>query len=222
MDIIIRKHVLSALLDIAAKKDVRYYLNALYADPAGCLVATDGWMLATLAIDPFESPSVDPNAGVLIPRDVLELAAKACSKGGYIAIRPEGIHVFKYDWQTEGGTVIPYSPVDGSFPSWRSVFPTHKDLEGEEHSFNGLQFQAKLLAKAATFIEAVTGNEYPLIYGLPKTEKNHKAGCVVHAPGDDRAAVIIMPLREGASREGVLPVIERMNPIHEAEEKAAA
>lgn len=202
MNIIIRKHVLITLLDIAAKKDVQYYLKALYADPAGFLVASNGSMLATLTIDPFESPSVGPNAGVLIPRDELGIAAKVCGKGGYIAIRPEGIHVLEDEGQTVGSTVIPYSPVNERFLSWRSLFPTHKDLEGEEHSFNGLQFQAKLLVKAATFIEAVTDNKYPLIYGLPK-----KVG-VVHAPGDDRAAVIIMPLSEKALMKGVLPVIE--------------
>lgn len=222
MNIEIRKHVLNAILDIAAKDDVRYYLNVLYADPAGYMVATNGWMMAVLAIDPFESPNVDPNVGVLIPRAELELAAKTCTKKGYMAIRQDGIHVFRYDWQTEGGTVIPYTPVDGRFPAWRSVFPNRKDLEGEHYSFNDLQFQGKFVAKAAAFIEAVTGHEYPLIYGLPKTERNRKAGCVVHASGDDRAAVVIMPLREGASIATVLPAIERMNPIAEIMEKAAA
>jgi len=222
MNITVRKNVLAAMLDIAAKKDIRSCLNGIYADPTGALVASDGMMMAMLAIDPFESPCIDPNVGVLIPRDALERAVKNCTKSGYVAIRGDGIHVFKYDWQTEDGAVIPYSPpVDGRFPPWRSIFPTRQDLVGEERSFNELQFQAKFVAKAATFIEVVTGSEFPLIYGLPKTEKNTLAGCVVHASGDDRAAVIIMPLREKASKEGVLPVIEHINPI-DVEEKAAA
>jgi hypothetical protein len=104
-----KKKQLQALLLFAAKNDARYYLNGIYADPAGYLVATDGRRLLYI--------KTEPGLNAIIPREAAEAAVKMAKKGQEIQLTANSI-----------GQVT-YTPVDGTFPDWRRVMPCGDDMQ---------------------------------------------------------------------------------------------
>jgi len=104
-----KKEQLQALLLFAAKKDVRFYLNGIYSDPTGYLVATDGHRILYIKTG-------EPGFDLIIPREAADAAVKMAKKGQEIPLTATSL-----------GQVT-YTPVDGKYPDWRRVIPGSDNL----------------------------------------------------------------------------------------------
>lgn len=104
------KEQLQALLMFAAKNDRRFYLNGIYSDTAGYLVATDGHRILYIKTG-------EPGLDVIIPREAAEAAVKMAKKGQEIPLTKTSI-----------GQVV-YTPFDAKYPDWRRVIPGSDNLQ---------------------------------------------------------------------------------------------
>jgi DNA polymerase-3 subunit beta len=111
----INQSTLDAMLLIAAKKDIRYYLNGVYIefnDQISRAVGCDGHKLG---IYQNAAPDNRGNGSIIIPRNVIENLPKKC-----------GILTFsKFDdvlWQIDtGNATIKFAPCDAKYPDFRRV-----------------------------------------------------------------------------------------------------
>jgi DNA polymerase-3 subunit beta len=112
--------MLRAALICASKEQARYYLNGVYVDAAGYLVATDGHRLFA---GKFTLPDdAAPFDGWIIPSDVIKRALTGY-KNKTITISPNRCGD------------ISCQPIDGTYPAWRRVLP-QGDLSGVAAQFN--------------------------------------------------------------------------------------
>ena len=145
MEITITKGQVQALLKIAPKKDVRYYLNGALLEVNGVgawLVATDGHvMLAGLVTGNIE---MREQGRWIIPRDALEIAAK---------LKKYAVTLVVGDRCSLGG--LPFVPVDGNYPDWRRVIGSPCDHRAHDWP----QFNPELLHRvhdAGKLYEGIT------------------------------------------------------------------
>ena len=120
----IKLNTFAALLKIADKKGIRYYLNGIYIDPAkGHAVATDGHVCLIVAL-PWKYASIEP---FIVPRETIETAIKATSKHGkqviIIAIDDyKGVKTRKVELSTSAGQFCA-SEIDGRYPDYLRIVP---------------------------------------------------------------------------------------------------
>lgn len=110
-----QQSTLDALLLIAGKKDIRYYLNGIYIEwdrNTTRVIGCDGHKLGV-----YQNASPD-NAGcgsIIIPRDVIESLPKKC---GVLTFS----QVSETHWQIDTGTAtIKFAPCDAKYPDFRRV-----------------------------------------------------------------------------------------------------
>jgi len=111
---------LEALAIIAAKQDVRYYLQGVAINQSH-LVATDGHKLAAI---PLVNPA--PELELIIPTDAIKAACKSTS----VKVRKDVNVTIDTDAHTltvgTMGATVPFVPVDGRFPQqWKDILATH-------------------------------------------------------------------------------------------------
>lgn len=111
--------MLRAALICASTEKFRYYLQGVYVDPTGYLVATDGHRLLACKIDLSDAAPFD---GWIIPSDVIKRALTGY-KNKTIVISPNSCGD------------ISCQPVDGTYPAWRRVLP-QGELSGVAAQFN--------------------------------------------------------------------------------------
>ena len=145
MEITITKGQVQALLKIAPKKDIRYYLNGALLEVNGdgaWLVATDGHvLLAGLVTGNIETRE---QGRWIIPRDALEIAAK---------LKKYAVALVVGDRCSLGG--LPFEPVDGIYPDWRRVIGSPCDHRAHDWP----QFDPELLHRvhdAGKLYEGIT------------------------------------------------------------------
>ena len=165
--------ILKALLIVAPKQDIRYYLKGVLVDVRAqdvTLVATNGHVL--LAV-PCQDSIIDTVVGDrligqwIIPREALE-AVKPCKVGR--TTRPITVEIKAPDAITiTGATTATTTPVDGRYPDWRRVMPGAASLEVA-------QFDPALIA---TF-----GDVHALLSGSTKSKP------VIHHNGRSGAALV--------------------------------
>lgn len=187
MKLTIDHDIIRALLKVAAKNDIRYYLNGMLVDVRAAditLVATNGHML--LAV-PLPADALDGERIIgqyIIGRDVLE-AVKPCKVGRTalpitIDIGADGAVA------VTGATTATAKLIDGRFPDWRRVMPAGASLEVA-------QFDPAYIATFGDVRELLTGNtkDKPVIH------HNGNGGALVSGLGRD-ALGVLMPLRVDA------------------------
>lgn len=204
MKLTIKAETIKALLAVAAKSDIRYYLNgvAIDAREAGdvTLVATDGHRLLAVPVDSNDIESyADFMLGVWVVDRALLESVKPVKAGrvelplvltlaGVSAGNPPSATVSLAGATTASGTTV-----DGRFPDWRRVMPA---------SANGIpaQYSPEYIGSFGKVGELLSGKGK----GIP---------CVIHHNGNDGALVtfsgspaigVIMPMRVG-SEAGPVP-----------------
>lgn len=118
---ILTKQDARALVAHASTDVTRMQMNAVCVDWAhGACAATDGHRLARVN----GQPPID-RAETLIPRDVLERAAKSCPRGGSIVIEPagNGATVTVVDGGHQPISVAHVPEVHGKFPPYMQALP---------------------------------------------------------------------------------------------------
>lgn len=121
--VIVTASLYQAALAFAATKDVRYYLNSVYIEPApdgdgNLLVATDGHCLAVIR-DRGQAPIAAP---VILPTVKIQAADR--KPGRMLAF--DGTIC-----RTDSGMSMPAQYVDGRFPDFRMVVPRDVGKAGD-------------------------------------------------------------------------------------------
>ena len=93
-----------------AKNDVRYYLNAIYIDPEGFIVSTDGHRLFC------DKVQTNQPEGLLI-----DVKGKEPTKFNHAEVSTESKSVSFFDANNALLATLPFDLVDGRFPDWRRV-----------------------------------------------------------------------------------------------------
>jgi len=198
MKLTIEHNIIKALLLVASKQDIRYYLKGVLVDVRAqdvTLVSTNGAVL--LAVPYSDNIEGDRMIGQwIIPREALE-AVKPCKAGRSslpIAVEivramlpdPErpGVTIKAPDTITiAGATTTTTKPIDGVYPDWRRVMPGSASLE---------------VAHFDPALVATFGDVHSLLGGSEKLKPvihhNGRGGALVSGLGR-YALGVIMPYR---------------------------
>ncbi len=203
MKLTIEHNILKALLLVAPKNDIRYYLKGVLVDVRAqdvALVATNGHVLLSV---PYVDDNIEGDRAVgqwIIPREALEAVKPGKVGRTTLPITVEiipgaqtpdpdrpGVTIKAPDAITiTGTTTTTTKPVDGRYPDWRRVMPGSASLEVA-------QFDPSLVA--------TVGDVHALLSGSTKSKPvvhhNGRGGALVSGLGRDALAVI-MPLRVDA------------------------
>ena len=187
--LLLERAVLKAALFCASEKETQYYLKGVLIDPAGYVVATDGYRMFVAKFDP--QGDLEPNQTrapfepFIIHRDTLKRALSTKSPNALINVSPTEI----------GDTKAQI--IEASYPGWRRGVPRTLSKDPKPASFNPLYLAD--FAKAAT---EMTG-------GRAKRCASNNPGFTLHQNGDDPALItfsgredclaVLMPYRSDAS-----------------------
>ena len=216
MKITVEHNVIKSLLLIAAKGDIRYYLNSVCIDARadGCvtLIACDGPRLLAwpLAVDDIEYDEGEALfvGDVMIPRDALE--AVKPMKAGKTTLpltittttapdtedpdRPGVTVKGKTAITIAGATTLTPPAGDGVYPDWRRIMP--KAVSGEPAQYN-----AEYIGDFGK-VCLLLGSKHP----APRINHNGTGAAVIdNLDRRGRALGILMPMRDDEAKFTGLP-----------------
>jgi DNA polymerase-3 subunit beta len=211
----IQQSTLDAMLLIAAKNDIRYYLNGVYLEwdhertrAVGC----DGHKLAVH----YRFFQDNQGAGsIIIPRDVIERLPKRPKNDAIVSITCTGVEDSKRWAIVAGGVTINFTPYDDKYPDWRRV--THGiKTSGEAAGFN-LDYLMSF-EKAGVILG---GGKLRAGGSRVRVHHNGAQGAIVTLDGIEGFAGVIMPLREQVGSAGAMFPADIGRVITETEKAAA-
>lgn len=170
---------LRALTVLAAKDDIRYYLNGVlieYSPTITRIVATNGHVMGVYN----DMQENEGSGSFIIPRSALDLL-KPANKLDQVCITREGTGSGSIS--VIGGASVNFTPVDGKFPDYVRVIPDK--VTGEVAQFNP-DYIADF-KKAYKLLGAKTFHIH----------HNGHGGAIVDFARDDFLG-ILMPMRTGA------------------------
>jgi DNA polymerase-3 subunit beta len=182
MENTINLEVVRVLLPLAAKNDVRFYLNGIYVDfqrDKTVYVATNSHALGMYT----EAVENEHTFSVIIPADVVKQLKpkRGTAKWGDLTFNPEANTARIIN--PGAGQDFGFTPLDGKYPDYTKVIPA-------ETSGEAAQFDVDLLSLFAQVNKAF-GAKYP---GRIKLDHNGERGALVHLSRDAFLGVI-MPFR---------------------------
>ncbi|APU00328.1 RusA-like Holliday junction resolvase [Ralstonia phage RS-PII-1] len=186
---------LKAALILAAKGDIRYYLNGVKIE-AGTnetrLIATDGHLLGAFREQQDNGVPLGEEVGFIIPRDVIDgmKLTKAATKTTVLSINvPDDGGLYELH---NGPMVQRFAAVDGLFPQYRRVIPAIAS-DNSPASLN-----INLLARMGDAIQIF--RDYPKFPAMRMdsggTTANGLSNCTVIRTDSEDFVGVIMPLRE--------------------------
>jgi DNA polymerase-3 subunit beta len=183
MQFTIKQSQLKAMLNLAAKQDIRFYLCGVFVEfnqTTTRLVATCGHKLGVL------NHCSEDNQGagsLIIPREVIENLPKAGYDPELTFIKSDG-NATGWTIVIPGGTQIVFQQIEGTFPDYRRV--CNFKTSGEAASFN-YEYLVQFLKvqKALGGSKTNTVNLY----------QNGTSGALVTLAGVENFAGVIMPIR---------------------------
>ena len=165
-----------AILSVAAKQDIRFYLNGVFVDfGKKRIAATNGHILIA-----WKSDEITGEGEAIIPRDALEAVLKGGSGYDEIAIKFENDVIAI----TRGANTMQVNPIDGKFPDIERLIPDA--CSGEPG-----QYQGAYLATVSAALSGLTDYNYVL------TAYNGTGAAVLHCDGES-AIGVVMPMRGDA------------------------
>lgn len=166
--------IFAAAMHVAGKKDVRYYLNGMLIEPhanGAVCVAADGHRLLVIRTNvPWSLGSV------IVPRTACEHIAKI---KGPVQFEGDGEQFAAVSGSARYG----FTPIDGRFPDWRTVFP---------HGRNELQ--ATGLDPA--LLEGVMKSAKLIISEFGKLRGRVRSALAIKLHGECRSLMTVTQLRE--------------------------
>lgn len=203
----IETKLIAAVATHAAKKDVRYYLNAVLFEVKGgrlYIVATDGHRMAFAKVD----ASGESDHSFLVPLETVLQIIK--HKGEKVAIELDGDKVKA----NVNGADIAAPVVDGRFPDWRRVVPANGWEKWEfTESRTGTDGGALTFDSSDLIVNAEYLAEYAKVGRLLKTGKfpavsirQQMAGhYVVCLHGRPDFCAVVMGIQPSALDMAILP-----------------
>ena len=211
----IQQSTLDAMLLIAGKKDIRYYLNGVYLEWNNVLtraVGCDGHRLAVI------NETRDDNQGagsIIIPRDVIERLPKRPKNDAIVSITCTGVEDSKRWAIVAGGVTINFTPCENRYPDWRRV--THGiKTSGEAAGFN-LDYLMSF-EKAGVILG---GGKLRAGGSRVRVHHNGAQGAIVTLDGIDGFAGVVMPLKDQAGSAGALFPADLTTDVNKLEPLAA-
>lgn len=184
----IQRKSIRAMLHLAAKKDIRYYLQGVNVvrDNRGTYIeATDGHIMGRLLIDGIKS---DVKLNVVLPTDAL-LKLKGTKKQS-----DEWLHFDVNNLSVEcisGDSTIRFSAHDARFPNTDRVLP----LVFNDADIMPATYNIDLLSRFVDVSEELWGKrQVPQIM-----QRGNQSGVVTFNHMDDNFVGVIMPMREQAA-----------------------
>lgn len=184
----IQRKSIRAMLHLAAKKDIRYYLqsvNVVRDNRGTYLEATDGHVLGRLLIDGIKS---DTKSNVVLPTDALsKLKGTKKQSEEWLHFDVNGLSVECIDSQS----TTRFSAHDARFPDADRVIPlVFKDDDVKPATFN-----PDLLVRFVDVSEELYGKRQ-----IPHVLQRGTQSAIVSFPKfDDSFIGVIMPMREDGS-----------------------
>ena len=211
----VKQSTLDAMLLIAGKKDIRYYLNGVYIEWNNVLtraVGCDGCKLAVM------NETRDDNQGagsIIIPRDVIERLPKRPKNDAIVSITCTGVDDSKRWAIVAGGVSINFTPCEDRYPDWRRV--THGiKTSGEAAGFN-LDYLMSF-EKAGVILG---GGKLRAGGSRVRVHHNGSQGAIVTLDGIDGFAAVVMPLKEQVGSTGALFPADLVTDVNKLEPLAA-
>jgi len=177
--------MLRAALMHAAKRDVRYYLNGVYVEPARQRVtATDGHRMY---VGRFSDAGAD-GPGFIIPRDALELALKAHKAAHGRDADTAALHIVADGAALKLGATVSATAIDARFPDVERVIP--RSTSGVVAGLN-----ADYVTDARDALHATCGCK-PSTWTAPSIAYNGDGPAVITLAACPDAFVVVMPCRD--------------------------
>ena len=211
MQFTIDQNSLNALLVLAAKKDIRYYLNGLHIEftpEFTRVIACDGHKLGIYqkAVDSFNIGC----GSITIPREVIENLPK---NAGLLEFAQFDANL----WQLTAGSVsLKFAPCDSKYPDFRRVVDQANKTSGEAAGFN-----LNYLNEFEKCGNLLAGRKIK-IGNRVRIHHNGQNGALITLNGLPNFAGIVMPLRDSVGSSGALFPADLISPIIEMNEQKAA
>jgi DNA polymerase-3 subunit beta len=209
----IKQSTLDAMLLIAAKKDIRYYLNGVYIefnDQISRAVGCDGHKLG---IYQNAAPDNRGNGSIIIPRDVIENLPKKCDILTFSQISDT-------HWEINtGNATIKFAPCDAKYPDFRRVV---HGIQTAGTSGAAAGFNLEYLNQFEKCGNLLAGSKLRMGNRL-RLHHNGDAAALVLLNCVDGFAGVVMPLRDSIGSTGALFPAELTSDLTaRAQELAAA
>lgn len=179
----IDRNALRGMLNFAAKKDIRYYMNGLLVEATPEKTRRQSAHGHVLGVYTCDAPRKNPNTGnvsVILPRDLCE-RIKADKNEPLLTLEVDGDNVSLVDC----GQRIGATRIDGKFPDYTATFPAEAD-EHEPGNFN-----PELVMKFAKFAKAIGRGPQ----SVRLTQNGPERAALVTIDGERGFVGVIMPLR---------------------------
>ena len=197
MQFTIYQSQLKAMLNLASKQDIRYYLcgvNVVYTGTMTRLIATDGHKLGIFNFTPCEDDNIGAGS-LIIPREVIENLPKSKHDPLLVITKEDKQSYWKI---TAVGIQTIFAQIEGTFPDYARVcaFTTN----GEPATYNFEYLMAFLKTQ-----KELKGSktQMPMIY------QNGSSAALVRLSGVDNFAGVIMPMRTGVESQAGAKVESR-------------
>jgi DNA polymerase-3 subunit beta len=173
------------MLKLAAKKDVRYYLNGVLVERRGYdvfIVATDGHVLGALHSQRDKQADAGGDASLIIPREVIEGIDKRGMPDAILSQDGED------SWRLVTSVkTIPFTPIKGEFPRWRDAIPKHAQMGAPD------QFDPRLLVMFDDVARILKRPPWGPCVNLAFNGAGRAAR--VHIQGEPEFVGVVMPFR---------------------------
>jgi DNA polymerase-3 subunit beta len=189
MQFSIKQSQLKALLTLAPKSDIRYYLCGIFVEYNATttrLVVTDGHKLGILN---HHSEDNQGAGTVIIPREVIENLPKAGKIDPILIIK-------KCDGNATGWTItasntqIVFQQIEGTFPDYRRVCQFTTDGTVANYNYEYLTQFLK--------VQHLLGGSKTATLNL---YQNGNSSALVHLAGVDNFVGVVMPMRNGVTNQ---------------------
>jgi DNA polymerase-3 subunit beta len=188
MQFSIKQSQLKALLLLAPKSDIRYYLCGVFVEynqTTTRLVVTDGHKLGILN---HHSEDNQGSGSLIIPRDVIENLPKAGKTDAILIFTKEEKAGY---WKLDNyGTQTIFSQVEGTYPDYRRVCQFTTD--GTAANFN-----YEYLVQFLKVQHALGGSKGSTL----NLYQNGNSSALVHLVGVPNFAGVVMPMRADSTNQ---------------------
>ena len=212
MQFSIKQSQLKAMLNLAAKQDIRYYLNGVFVEfnqTTTRLVVTDGHKLGVFN---HHSENNQGAGSLIIPRSVIENLPKAGKFDPELTITKFDGNATGWTIVIPGGTQIVFQQIEGVFPDYRRVCQFTTD--GTVANFN-----YEYLVQFLKVQHALGGSKGDTL----NLYQNGNSSALVHLEGVPNFVGVIMPMRNGVSnQEGAKVSMDFLNPLNDTSAGDAA
>lgn len=184
--ITIEKNIIQSLALFMAIKDVRYYFLGMHVISDGTTVRIEATNGHGLVVYKFET-DIPLEYDFIIPRDVIDfvLKSKPLAKSSYIQITPTTIG-YSYNVQ------VPFTKIDGVFPSCSRVWPDDSQLCGA-----GLTVLPEYYALLGKIVKLLNRDKYDFNTWFYKDKLAFQVGDIKG---------IIMAIRDNAEKPRIIGV----------------